>query len=147
MSGSRQFLTFWVGRSWLGIDPVRVQEVIRGGVVRRVPLAPPGILGLLNLRGEILTVYDLRVPLGVEGGSREDGASHIVVRGGGAAVSLAVDAIGPIVEADEASMDRVPETVPAEVRDLSLGTCKLDTGLLLLLDIDRAAAAAAPQES
>jgi purine-binding chemotaxis protein CheW len=67
----------------------------------------------------------------------------VVVRAAdGGPVSLVVDQIGDVIEADEAALEPPPDTVPHELRELVLGICKLDEQLMLLLDTERAVAVA-----
>ena len=55
-----QFCTFHIGDLFLGIEVERIQEVLRDAVITAVPLAPPVVRGLINLRGQIVTAIDLR---------------------------------------------------------------------------------------
>ena len=129
--------TFSVGDMLLGITVDLVQEVLRGPTVTPVPLAPHGLVGLLNLRGQILTVVDVRTPLGLPGACDLDGATHCVVRGRAGAVSLVVDCAHDVVELDPASVTEVPATVPSAVRAHLTGVHAREDGLLLVVDLDR----------
>ena len=60
MAGKKQFSTFVVDRLLFGVEVEKVQEVIRYQEMTRVPLAPPVVKGLINLRGQIVTAIDLR---------------------------------------------------------------------------------------
>ena len=66
MEATRRFCTFNLDRLWFGIPVERVQEVIASPAVTPVPLAPRAVTGLINLRGQIVTVIDLRRRLGFE---------------------------------------------------------------------------------
>ena len=85
----------------------RVQEVIRGQAMTPVPLAPPMIEGLINLRGQIVSAIDLRRLLNLP--CRPEGATplNVVVRDGEGAVSLLVDEIGDVLEVDEQSFEQL----------------------------------------
>ena len=65
MAGKKQFSTFVVDRLLFGVEVEKVQEVIRYQAMTRVPLAPPVVKGLINLRGQIVTAVDLRGRLGL----------------------------------------------------------------------------------
>jgi len=130
----RQFCTFHVENLFLGIDVQQVQEVIRYQVMSRVPLAPPAVSGLINLRGQIVTAIDLRVRLGLPLRPAGERPMNIVVRDEDGAVSLLVDSIGEVLEVDEESFERPPSTVRPSVRGLILGAYKLPNKLLLVLD-------------
>lgn len=148
----RQFSTFKVEGHLLGIDLLMVREINQQHTVTPVPHAPAHIRGFINLRGQIVTVFDLAVRLG--GQPRELGrSSHIVVlktddqlvahrartgkahlQGSVDPVGLLVDDIGDVVETDD---DNV-EPAPANVGDLDArffaGVVPLARDLLLVLD-------------
>ena len=133
-----QLSTFHVGRYAFGIEVKSVQEVIRYQPMTRVPLAPPSVGGLINLRGQVITAIDLRHRLGLP--ARADGVlpMNVVVRTADGAVSLLVDRIGEVVHADSDDFEAPPETVTGPGRELILGAYKLDGALLLALDVPRA---------
>jgi purine-binding chemotaxis protein CheW len=129
--------TFRVGNLTLGIDVLRVQEVIRSQQMTQVPLAPKVVKGLINLRGQIVPAIDMRERLGMEG-SLEIVPMNVIVRTDEAAVSLIVDDIGDVLEVDSANIEGVPETMSPEIAGMVQSIYKLKTGLLLLLDVDKA---------
>lgn len=134
---TRQFCTFHVGNLFLGIGVQQVQEVIRFLEMTRVPLAPAGVSGLINLRGQIVTAIDLRCKLGLPLRDGDELPMNVVVRDGEHAVSLLVDRIGDVLEAHEDHFEPPPSTVKAHVRELILGAYKLPDQLLLVLDTHR----------
>jgi purine-binding chemotaxis protein CheW len=140
---SHQYCTFLLDGHLFGVAVSSVQEVLKQQDVTPVPLASREVSGLINLRGQIVTTLDLRTRLGLP--RREDGSRSVsvVVRAAdGGPVSLVVDQIGDVIEADEAALEPPPDTVPHELRELVLGICKLDEQLMLLLDTERAVAVA-----
>lgn len=139
LAESRQLCTFVVNDLLLGVDVVRVQEVIRQQTVTGVPLAPPVVSGLINLRGQIVTAVDLRRRLSLP--PKEDGqpAMNVVVSTPDAPVSLLVDEIGDVVEVSGSAFEQQPPTLAASLGAFLTGIYKLDHGLLLVLDVDRVA--------
>ena len=133
--------TFTVDELLLGIVIDRVQEVLLRPLVTPVPLAPAGVVGLLTLRGQILTVLDVRAPLGLPTAGDRDGATHCVVGSVSGAVSLVVDRAHDVVNVSIASITEVPATVPAAIRSQLTGVCSTAGGLLLVVDLDRLLAA------
>ncbi len=110
----------------------------RAGPHRRAP-GTSRDRGLLNLRGQIVTSLELRSRLGLP--PREHGAPsvNVVVKTpDGGAVSLVVDEIGDVLEPARDAFEVPPDTVPESVRSLVTRVCKLDGGLMLLLDAARA---------
>jgi purine-binding chemotaxis protein CheW len=134
---TRQYCTFAVADLLIGIDVERVREILAGPELTPVPLAPPAVLGLLNLRGEIVTVIDVRGPLGVADGS-PPGDTHVIIGTDGETVSLVVDAEQEVTELDPATAQAVPETIRPDVRRALSAIYELDNGpLLLVLDIEQ----------
>lgn len=139
MKPSKQFVTFNLGSLFLGVDVLKVQEVIRYQQMTRVPTAPSMVEGLINLRGQIITAIDLRRRLKLADRPEGQLPMNVVVRTDDGALSLLVDEIGDVVEIDDLSFERVPETVTGLIRDLISGVYKLDGRLLLILDTEKAA--------
>jgi len=137
MRESVQYCTFFVDALFCGVEVMKVQEVIRCQAMTRVPLAPRVVRGLINLRGQIVTAIDLRRRL--ELSERPDDAlpTNVVVRTDDGAVSLLVDEIGDVVEVDDDTFERPPETLQGVARELIRGAYKLDGRLLLILDTER----------
>jgi purine-binding chemotaxis protein CheW len=132
-----QLCTFALAGHYLGVPVGRVQEVIRHQEMTAVPLGPPVVRGLINLRGQIVTALDLRVPLRLP--PAPDGAlpMNVVVRAGGDLVSLLVDEIGDVTEVTADTFEPPPETLTGPPRELIRGAFKLDGRLLLILDTDK----------
>ena len=133
-----KFCTFGLGGIFIGIDVRKVQEVLRHDQMTAVPLAPAELVGLLNLRGEIVPALDLRRLLGLPL-ARELTAS-VVVRAGDEPVALLVEQVGDVVEPSPFEFEPVPASVPVRVREVVNGTYKLDGMLLLVLALDRLSA-------
>src|SRR5665647_3037250 len=113
---SRQFATFTVAGARYGIDVLRVQETLRAQARTTVPLAPPGITGLVNLRGQVVMLLDLRVRLGLEPLASDAEPMMIVVQVGGEPISLLVDEIGDVVYAQDEQFEMPPDTLPSALR-------------------------------
>ncbi len=138
MTNLQQFCTFFVKDQFFGVPVQQVQEVIRYQQMTRVPLTPPVIRGLINLRGQIVMAVDLRRRFGMEDRPESQLPMNVVVRTDDGAVSFLVDEIGDVLEVEEASFERPPETVQSETRDLVRGVYKLRERLMLVLDTERA---------
>jgi purine-binding chemotaxis protein CheW len=140
MTGTKQYATFFLGDLFLGVEVLKVQEVIRYQEMTPVPLAPDVIEGLINLRGQIVTAIDLRRRLELPARAAGSLPMNVVVRSDDGAVSLLVDEIGDVVEIDDDAYERPPETLKGVARELVTGVYKLKDRLLLVLDTDRAVA-------
>jgi purine-binding chemotaxis protein CheW len=137
MADGHQYCTFYVDGHYFGLDVLRVQEIIRYQEMTRVPLAPPVVRGLINLRGQIVTAIDLRRRLELRERPADQLPLNVVVQTGDGAVSLLVDEIGDVLDVPEAAFERPPETLGGTARDLIRGAYKLTDRLLLILDTDR----------
>jgi purine-binding chemotaxis protein CheW len=134
----RQFCTFFLAGHYFGIEVFQVQEVIRAQLMTRVPLAPPAVRGLINLRGQIVTVLDLRVRFRLEDRPPTVEPVNVVVRTAAGPVSLMVDDVGDVVRVPEGAFEYPPETLGGLPGELIRGVYKLDGRLLLVLDAARA---------
>ncbi len=134
---TRQFATFHVGELFFGIEAIRVQEVIRHQEMTTIPLAPPAIQGLINLRGQIVTAVDTRRMLALPPPAAGKRPMNIIIKAEDGAVSLLVDEIGDVLEVPLNSFAPVPDNVPARQRDLVAGVYKLKGQLMLALDTEQ----------
>jgi purine-binding chemotaxis protein CheW len=132
-----ELCTFLVDNLHLGVDADLVQEVVRHQAITPVPLAPPEIAGLLNLRGQVVTAIDLRSRIGLP--SHQDGQMplHLIVRGSRGPASLLVDQIGDVLACSPEELEPPPTTVDETVRGFLRGVCTRPERLLLLLDLPR----------
>ena len=137
MAEERQFCTFTVDGHYFGLDVLQVQEIIRSQEMTRVPLAPPVVRGLINLRGQIVTALDLRRRLDLGDRPADQSPVNVVVHTDDGAVSLLVDEIGDVLEVSEKAFERPPETLQGPARELIRGAYKLQDRLLLILDTER----------
>jgi purine-binding chemotaxis protein CheW len=138
MAHTSQFCTFYLDKLLFGVELKTVQEVIRSLQVTQVPLAPQVVSGLINLRGQIVTAVDLRRRLEMEPRAADVPAMNVVVRSDDGAVSLLVDEIGDVVEVDDSTFERPPETLRGSVRTIVTGVHKLNDRLMLVLDTQKA---------
>jgi len=137
MASRRQYCTFYVAGHYFGLDVMKVQEITCAASMTRVPLAPPVVRGLINMRGQIVTAIDLRRRLGLEDRPSSQLPIHVVVLTEDGAVSLLVDEIGDVLEVKETTFERPPETLRETARELIHGAYKLKERLLLILDINK----------
>lgn len=138
MSASRQYCTFFVNNLFLGVEVLKVQEVLRYRETAPVPLASATVEGLINLRGQIVTAIDLRRRLGLPPRPADRAPMNVVLRTDDGAVSLLVDEIGDVIEVEETHFETPPETLAPAARELVRGVFKLQGRLLLVLDPEAA---------
>jgi purine-binding chemotaxis protein CheW len=135
MTETSGFTSCFVGSLCFGIEVMQVQEVTCGGKVTRLPLASNRVCGLLNLRGQIIAVTDLRRCLDLEDRPADDAPPvHLILQTDEGCISLLVDRVGDVIDVDERDFEEPPETMGGRARELIRGAYKLDEGLLLALD-------------
>lgn len=138
MPAERQYCTFFLGPHYFGVDVMKVQEVLRGQPMTRVPLAPPVVRGLMNLRGQIVTALDLRRRMQMPELAAERVPANVIVGTDAGPISLLVDDVSDVLTVPDADFEPPPESLRGAARELVLGVYKLDARLLLILDADRA---------
>ncbi len=136
MSTLTQLCTFTLDGHLFGVDAQMVQEVIRYQEMTQVPLAPPAVTGLINLRGQIVTAIDMRERLGLPSLPAGKLPMNVVIHGDDGVVSLLVDKIGDVVTVDSDRFETPPDTLTGPAKALVLGAYKLEQQLLLLLNCE-----------
>jgi len=134
---SKQYCTFFLNGLFFGVEVLTVQEVLRFQQMTPVPLAPPTVQGLINLRGQIVPAIDLRRRLELPARANHQTPMNVVVRSQDGAISLLVDEIGDVVEIQDEAYERPPDTLKGVARELVTGVYKLKDQLLLILDTER----------
>jgi purine-binding chemotaxis protein CheW len=132
-----QYATFEVAGHYLGVPVLQVQEVLREQQLTPVPLAPPAIAGLINLRGQIIPALEMRRLLNLPERFDSNGVLSVVLHTESGPVSLQVDEIGDVVAIDPASIEAPPANLDSRIRNCLTGVCPLTEKLLLVLDTGR----------
>jgi purine-binding chemotaxis protein CheW len=133
----KQFSSFFVDGLFFGIEVAKVQEVMGAVYTTPVPLAPPAVRGLINLRGQIVTSIDLRCCLLLSERPAGKVPVHLILYTDDGCTSLLVDDVGEVLEVDETTFELPPETLQGRPRELIRGAYKLDNGLMHVLDVER----------
>ena len=131
------YVTAMIDGQLFGLPIVRVQDVFIPERLTRVPLAPPEIAGVLNLRGRIVTLIDLRRRFGL--GERKEGEDvmAIGVESRGESYGLLIDRVGEGVELDGVTREPNPVNLDQRLAQMSSGIYQLDNQLLIVVDVDR----------
>ena len=136
MTDRRQFASFFVADLFFGIEVERVQEVTTEARMTPVPLAPPVVRGLLNLRGQIVPAIDLRRCLQLPECSAKEPPVNLILYNGDSCTSLLVDAVGEVLEVDQETFEPPPVTLRGRPRELIRGAYKLTDRLMHVLDLN-----------
>jgi purine-binding chemotaxis protein CheW len=137
MADRQQFSTFFVDGLCFGIEVEKVQEVMAGADMTRLPLAPPVVRGLINLRGQIVRAIDLRRCLQLEDRAADEVAVNLILDSDDGWVSLLVDHVGEVLEADEDTFELPPEVLQGPPREMIRGVYKLHKGIMHVLNVER----------
>jgi purine-binding chemotaxis protein CheW len=126
-----------IGDQLFGLPILRVQDVFMPERLTRVPLAPPDIAGVLNLRGRIVTLIDMRSRLGLP--AREDAAPPMAigVEMRGESYGLLIDSVGEVLKLDDSARESNPINLDPRLARMSAGIFRLEGQLLMVVDIDR----------
>ncbi|TCZ64994.1 chemotaxis protein CheW [Roseicella aquatilis] len=139
-AGGRQFVTFRVQDELFGVPLAEVQEIIRMPELVQVPLSPPSLEGIANLRGAVLPITSLRRVFGTSHAAHDDATRVVVVNPGGTPVGFVVDQMASVITAEAEEIEGA-EAMEATVRsDLLRGVVKRTSGMIMLLDPARLAA-------
>ena len=133
----QEYVTAQIGGQLIGLPILRVQDVFIPEGLTRVPLAPPEIAGVLNLRGRIVTVIDMRRRLGLGAGGAAETPLAIGVESRGESYGLLIDAIGEVLKLEADSREPNPLYLDARLARVSMGIHRLDEQLLMVIDVDR----------
>jgi len=137
MENVLEYVTATIGGQLFGLPISRVQDVFVPDRLTRIPLAPPEVAGLLNVRGRILTVIDMRRRLGVESAKNVGKALAIGVEHGGESYGLLIDSIGDVLKLSTADQEDNPINLERGLAQASAGIHRLDGKLMVVLDLDR----------
>jgi len=139
-AGSRQVLTFSLGAEHYGVDILRVQEIRGWSPVTRIPQVPPHVLGVLNLRGSIVPIIDLRVRFNLARAEFTPLTVIIVLSvhlpSGEREFGLVVDAVSDVVDIAPENLKDAPSLGSTSAAEFIQGLAIAGEHMLILLDVD-----------
>jgi len=133
----KEYVTATVGGQLFGLPILRVQDVFKPERVTRVQLAPPEIAGVLNLRGRIVTLVDLRKRLDLPPPAQDKPQMAIGVEWRGESYGLLIDSVGEVLKLDDEAREPNPVNLEEALARMSAGIHRLDDQLLMVLDVER----------
>lgn len=140
-----KYLTFVLGREGYGVPVLKVREIIRLSAITPVPQMPDYVKGVLNLRGKIIPVTDLRLKFRLAKAEDTERTCIVVVQiaagdAGPSAVGLIVDAVEEVANLNDSDIEPTPDFAGALSTDYILGIAKVKGTVKALLDIDKVVA-------
>jgi purine-binding chemotaxis protein CheW len=132
-----EYVTATVGQQLFGLPISRVQDVFTPNRLTRVPLAAPEIAGMLNLRGRIVTVVDMRRRLGLPPLEHGKSSMALGIESKGESYGLLIDAIGEVLKLSSEDCEGNPVNLDPPLARVSAGVFRLEGNLMVVLDVDR----------
>ena len=132
-----QLVTFEVGNEEFAIDILTVREINRLMELTRVPQSPPDVEGVINLRGRIIPVIDLRRRFGLGEAKRDDKTCIVVVEVNKRVLGFLVDCVHEVLRISSDIVDQAPPMACGLRSDYVAGVAKLSDRLIILLDIEK----------
>ena len=133
-SGSQQYTTFYCDDSLLGLDISCVQEINRNQELTRVPLGHPCVRGVMNLRGEVVTMLDLRILMGLPKVPTTNRNRNLVLKCEGETFGLWVDGVADILTIDQNHITAPPSNLALGEARLIRGVYQTEHALVMLVD-------------
>jgi purine-binding chemotaxis protein CheW len=132
-----QWVTFSLENETYGINVMNVQEVLPMTDIAEVPGAPAYVMGIINLRGNVVTVIDTRMRFGLKSRGTDDTTRIVVVETAKQVAGILVDSVAEVVEVKENQIDSAPTVGNEESSRYLLGVVSRKDGLLILVDVNK----------
>jgi purine-binding chemotaxis protein CheW len=140
-AGSSQMLTFTLGAETYGVDILRVQEIRGWAPVTRIPQSPPHVLGVLNLRGSIVPIIDLRMRFNLERAEYTPLTVIIVLSvespSGRRDIGMVVDGVSDVIQVDNNKIKPTPDLGAQTNTDFIRGLATVAEHMVMMLDVDK----------
>ena len=132
-----QMVTFNLGTEEFGVEIMKVQEIIRIPAITRVPKAPEYVEGVINLRGNVIPVVNLRIRFGMPNIEETDSSRIVVLQVGNKEFGIRVDGVTEVMRLDSDSIEPPPPVAVGMDSHFIRGVGKMDDRLLILLNLDQ----------
>ncbi len=132
-----QWVTFHLGDETYGINVMQVQEVLRYSEIAPVPGAPAYVLGIINLRGNVVTVIDTRTRFGLNSSEVTDNSRIVIIEAEKQVIGILVDSVAEVVYLRSSEIDSAPNIGTEESAKFIQGVSNRDGELLILVDLNK----------
>lgn len=132
-----QWVTFRLADETYGINVMQVQEVLRVSEIAPVPGAPHYVLGIINLRGNVVTVIDTRIRLGLTTTDVTDSTRIVIIETAKHVVGILVDCVAEVVDLPTSEVESAPNVGNDESAKYIQGVASRDDELLILVDLNK----------
>lgn len=131
-----ELATFYLGEALCGMDILKIQEINKHMEMTKVPQAPDYIMGILNLRGQIVTIIDLGKKLGLSSTEMTSKRRNIIVNSQGEYIGLMAARISDVVQADTSRIEPPPANIGGVQGKYFTGVFKTEDNLVGILDVE-----------
>ncbi|GAB6259912.1 chemotaxis protein CheW [Photobacterium sp. CCB-ST2H9] len=132
-----QWVTFQLEEETYGINVMQVREVLRYTEIAPVPGAPDYVLGIINLRGNVVTVIDTRARFGLTPGDISDNTRIVIIEAEKQVIGILVDSVAEVVYLRSSEIDSTPSVGTDESAKFIQGVSNRDDQLLILVDLNK----------
>lgn len=132
-----QWVTFRLDNETYGINVMQVQEVLRYSEIAPVPGAPSYVLGIINLRGNVVTVIDTRQRFGLDSSEVTDNTRIVIIEADKQVVGILVDSVAEVVYLRQSEVETAPNVGNDESAKFIQGVCNKNGELLILVELDK----------
>jgi len=132
-----QWVIFRLDNETYGINVMQVQEILRYTEIAPVPGAPPYVLGIINLRGNVVTVIDTRLRFGLSEAETTDQTRIVIIETENQVVGILVDAVAEVVYLRQSEIETTPNVGNEETAKFIQGVCHKNEELLILVDLEK----------
>jgi purine-binding chemotaxis protein CheW len=132
-----QWVTFRLENESYGINVMQVQEVLRYTEIAPVPGAPPYVLGIINLRGNVVTVIDTRSRFALPNAETTDQTRIVIIEAEDQVVGILVDSVAEVVYLRQSEIETTPNVGNDEGAKFIQGVCHKNDELLILVDLEK----------
>lgn len=132
-----QWVTFKLQEETYGINVMQVQEVLRYTDIAPVPGAPDYVMGIINLRGNVVTVIDTRARFGLPPSEVTDNSRIVIIESERQVIGIMVDSVAEVVYLKQSEIDTAPNVGTDESAKFIQGVSNRDGELLILVDLNK----------
>ena len=132
-----QLISFMVGKEEYGLEILNVKEVIRIREITKIPKAPVFVKGIINLRGDVIPIIDLREKFGLETKEYTTMTRVIIVEVDGKSIGMVVDSVSQVIRIEKDQVEPPPSLIGGISAEYLRGVGKLGERLIIMLNIDR----------
>src|SRR5690554_2344734 len=132
-----QYVTFRLDDETYGINVMQIQEVLRYSEIAPVPGAPDYVLGIINLRGNVVTVVDTRARFGLTQGEITDNTRVVIIESDQHVIGMLVDSVAEVVYLKQSEIETAPNVGNEESAKFIQGVCYKNDELLILIELSK----------